>query len=108
MTKGHKRGRRRYSREFREQIVELVRAGRTPEDLAKEFEPSNQTIRNWVAAAERGEAKAKKGFGRAEQEELERLRKENKQLRIEREILSKAAAWFARETDSVSTPSTNS
>jgi len=42
-----------YPPEFRQQIIELVRAGRTPEELAKEFEPSAQTIRNWVAQEER-------------------------------------------------------
>lgn len=44
--------RRLYPREFREQLVELVRAGRTPESLAKEFEPSAQTIRNWAKQAD--------------------------------------------------------
>ena len=42
-----------YTPEFRRQMIELVRAGRTPEELAKEFEPSAQTIRNWVAQADR-------------------------------------------------------
>ena len=42
-----------YPAAFREQILELVRAGRTPEELAKEFEPTAQTIRNWMAQAER-------------------------------------------------------
>jgi transposase len=41
-----------YTPEFRRQMIELVRAGRTPEELAKEFEPSAQTIRNWVAQAD--------------------------------------------------------
>ena len=61
-----------YAPEFRRQIVEMVRAGRTPEELSREFEPTAQTIHNWV-----------------------------KHLKIEREILKKAAAWFAQETDSV-------
>ena len=104
MGKGRKRGRAAYSLEFRQQMVELVRAGRSPEELAKEFEPSGQTIRNWVTQAEQSEAKRPTGVG----EELERLRRENKQLRIEREILSKAAAWFARETDTASTKFTPS
>jgi transposase len=42
-----------YPPEFRAQLIELVRAGRTPEELAREFEPSAQTIRNWVAQADR-------------------------------------------------------
>jgi len=82
-------------------MIELVRAGRSPEDLAKEFEPSAQAIRNWVAQADRDEGRRSDGLTNAERLELARLRKENKQLRLEREILSKAAAWFARETKAV-------
>jgi transposase len=73
-----------YPPEFRRQMVELVRSGRTPEDLSREFEPTAQSIANWVRQAER--------------EELIRLRRENQRLRQERDILSKAAAWFARES----------
>jgi transposase len=90
-----------YPPEFRRQMIELVRAGRSPEELAKEFEPSAQAIRNWVAQADRDEGRRSDGFTHAERSELARLRKENKQLRLEREILSKAAAWFARETKAV-------
>ena len=90
-----------YPPEFRRQLIELVRAGRSPEDLAKEFEPSAQAIRNWVAQAGRDEGRRGDGLTNAERIELSRLRKENKQLRLEREILSKAAAWFARETKAV-------
>jgi transposase len=81
-------------------MVELVRAGRTPEELSKEFEPSGQAIRNWVIQADRDEGRREDGLTTAEREELRRLRGENKQLRVEREILSKAATWFAREADS--------
>ena len=87
-----------YPPEFRRQMVELVRAGRTPGELAREFEPSDQTIRNWVAQADRDEGRRGDGLTSKERVELARLRRENKQLRIEREILAKAAAWFARET----------
>ena len=80
-------------------MVELVRAGRTPEQLAKEFEPSAQAIRNWVAQADRDEGRREDGLTTVEREELSRLRRENRQLKLERDILSKAAAWFARETD---------
>ncbi|PIK73556.1 hypothetical protein CS379_07745 [Methylobacterium frigidaeris] len=100
-----------YPAEFRRQIVELVRAGRDPTDLAREFEPSAQAIRNWVAQAdkteERREAKTET-LTAAEREELIRLRREVRQLRLERDILSKAAAWFARETGAVPSGSSGS
>ena len=91
--------RRAYAPEFRRQMVELVRAGRSPEKLAKEFEPTSKSIRDWVAQADRDEGRREDGLTSAEREELVRLRRENKQLKLEREILSKAAAWFARETN---------
>ena len=90
-----------YPPEYRQQLVELVRAGRSADELAKEFDPSPQTIRNWVARADRDDGKRGDGLTSHERDELRRLRRENKQLRIEREILSKAAAWFARETNAV-------
>jgi len=97
-----------YSPEFRRQIVELVRAGKTPGALAKEFEPSAQAIRNWVRQMDRDEGQRHDGLTTAERQELVRLRRENRQLRVEREILSKAAAWFARETDKVPPKSSGS
>ena len=90
--------RKPYPPEFREQMVALVRSGRTPEELSREFEPTAQSIINWVAQADRDEGKRKDGLTSAEREELRRLRKANRQLRLEREILAKAAAWFAQET----------
>ena len=97
-----------YPEEFRQQIVELVRSGRSPGELAKEFEPSDQTIRNWVAQADRDGGRRSDGVTSEELEELKRLRRENKRLRIEREILAKATAWFARGADSESGRSLNS
>jgi transposase len=90
-----------YPPEFRRQMVELVRAGRTPEELAGEFEPTAQSIRNWVSQSERKASRGNGSLTSAEREELNRLRRENRQLRLEREILSKAAAWFARETNAI-------
>ena len=90
-----------YPPEFRQRMIELFRAGRNPEELSREFEPSAQTIRNWVEQADLDEGRRNDGLTTQEREELRRLRRENKQLRTEREILAKAAAWFARETDSV-------
>jgi transposase len=97
-----------YPEEFRRQILELVRAGRTPDELAEEFEPTAQTIRNWIKQSELDHGQRRDGLTSDEKSELSRLRKENKQLRLEREILSKAAAWFARETDAVPAKSSNS
>ncbi|HJP54571.1 MAG: transposase [Rhodospirillales bacterium] len=94
--------------EFRQQMVDLVRAGRSPEELARQFEPSAQAIRNWVSQADRDEGRRQDGLTSADREELRRLRGENRQLRQEREILAKAAAWFARETGSISPQSSSS
>jgi transposase len=82
-------------------MVELVRAGREPEELARRFEPSAQAIRNWVAQADRDDGRRADGLTTDEREELRRLRRENKVLREERDILKRAAAWFARETGSI-------
>ena len=90
-----------YPEEYRRQIVALVRAGRTPEELAEEFEPSANAIRNWARQAEIDEGKRQDGLTTDERKELQRLRRENKRLHLEREILAKAAAWFARETGSI-------
>lgn len=79
----------------------MHRAGRSPSELSKEFGPSTQTIRTWVAQTDRDEGRCSDGLTSAEKKELAALRKENKQLRMEREILSKAAAWFAQETDAL-------
>ena len=90
-----------YPQEFREQMVALIRSGRTPQELSREFEPSAQAIRNWVKQSDLDDGRRADGLTSAERDELRRLRKENRELRIEREILGKAAAWFARETESI-------
>jgi transposase len=82
-------------------MVDLVRAGRTPEDLAKEFEPTAKAIRNWVKQSDLEGGRLEESLTSAEREELRRLRREVRHLREEREILAKAAAWFARETGSI-------
>jgi transposase len=64
----------RYAPEFRRQMIDLVRAGRSPEELAREFEPSAQAIRNWVAQADRDEGRREDGLTTAERDELNRLR----------------------------------
>ena len=90
-----------YPPEFRRRIVELVRAGRTPESLAKEFEPSAVTIRKWAAQAAIDDGQRADGLTTEEKQELQRLRREVRVLREEKEILRKAAAWFAKETTSI-------
>ena len=102
------RGRPPYPAEFRRQMVDLVRSGRTPESLSREYEPSAEAIRHWVRQSEPEEVHGEDGLTRAEREELHRLRRENRRLREEREILSKAAAWFARETGSIPPRSSDS
>lgn len=99
---------KRYSPELREQLVRLARSGRSAIDLAREYEPSEQTIRNWVKQAEIDEGSRSDGLRTEEREELARLRRENARLKEEREILSKAAAWFAQETEKKSKGSSRS
>ena len=88
-----------YPAAFRQQMVDLVRSGRSPEALAKEFEPTAQAIRNWVKQDDLDQSRREDGLSTEERAELRRLRRENRQLRMDREILAKAAAWFARETE---------
>lgn len=102
------RSRPPYAAEFRQQILELVRAGRTPDEIAKEYEPTAQTIRNWMKQADLDSGRRHDGLTSDEKAELVRLRKDNKRLRQEREILKKAAAWFAQETNSVPPKSSDS
>lgn len=89
------RSRPPYPPAFRSRILELVRQGRTPESLAEEYEPTAQTIRNWVKQAQLDSGQRSDGLTSEEKAELRRLRKEVKRLKEEREILEKAAAWFA-------------
>jgi len=97
--------RRRYPPEFKARMVELVHAGRSPSSLAREFEPTPQAIARWVRQAAGGRAD---GLTTDERSELQQLRRENARLREEREILKKAAAWFARETGTIPPESSNS
>lgn len=97
-----------YPPEFRRQMVELVRSGRNPEQLAREFEPTAQSIRNWVTQSDLDEGRRSDGLTTSEREDLRRLRRDNRRLREERDILKKAAAWFAREADSIPPRSSNS
>ena len=93
--------RKAYPEEFKRRLVELVRAGSAPTEVAAKFGPTAQSIRSWVRQADREAGTRSDGMTRGDREELRRLRRENKALLEEREILKKAAAWFARETDAV-------
>jgi transposase len=78
-----------------------LRADRTTEGVAHEFAPSARAIRNWVRRVDRDEGRREDGLTSAEREETRWLRREEKQLSLKREIPAKAAAWFAREIDSI-------
>lgn len=97
-----------YTPEFRRQMVELHRAGRGFDELAKEFGCTSWSIRQWVKQADRDVGRGDGGLSTAERQELTRLRRENRQLKVEREILSKAAAWFANEKPATPTRSSDS
>ena len=89
-----------YAPEYRRRIIELARAGRSIEQLARELEPSANAIRKWVKQASLDDGLRSDGLTTTEREELHRLRRENRVLREEHEILANAAAWFAQETGS--------
>ncbi len=89
---------KRYPPEFRRQLVQQHRAGRSLTDLSREFGCSQWAISRWVRQADRDRGAGDGGLTTDERAELARLRHENKRLKLEREILGKAAAWFAQET----------
>jgi transposase len=97
-----------YPPDFRQKVVDLARTGRSLDGLAAEFGLARQTVRNWVKQSDVDGGRRTDGLTAEERAELFRLRREIKQLKIEREILSKAAAWFARETEAVPKRSSDS
>ena len=99
---------RSYPPEFRHKIIELVRSGRSGIDVAREFNISRQTLSNWLKQDDLDSGRRNDGLTTAEQAENARLRKRVRELEIERDILKKAAAWFAQETDSIPPKSSNS
>ena len=90
---------RPYLREFRREAVQLVQnTDRSIAQVARDLGISNQTLRNWIKQAD-VDAGRREGLSTDEREELRRLRRENRTLLQEREILKKAAAFFARESE---------
>src|SRR2546425_12311260 len=87
-----------YPPEFRRRLIELVRAGQTPEELARKFEPTAQSIRNWVRQADLDDGSRTDGLTTEEREELRQLRRGNPTLRGGRGGLKKAGARVAQET----------
>ncbi|MCX8566577.1 MAG: transposase [Glomeribacter sp. 1016415] len=100
-----------YPSAFREQILELIQAGKSVKELSKEFDCCPKTILSWVAQASIAQApksSIKAGLNTAEGEELSRLRRQVRQLQMERDILAKATAWFAAKGEKLHTPSSSS
>jgi transposase len=94
------RSRPAYPPEFRAEAVRLVReGGRNPEQLARDLGCTAQSIRTWVQRADLDEGRRGDGLTSAEREELRSLRAEVRVLKMERDLLKKAAAFFARDTD---------
>ena len=89
---------KKFSPEFREQVVRaVIDSSRTVADVAREFGVGPETLRNWVNAYRRAHPDVVPAVSEPERAELERLRKENRELKAEREFLGKAAAFFAKE-----------
>ena len=89
-----------YPPEFRAEAVRLARSAEQPlARTARDLGVSLETLRAWVKQADLGSGQRTDGLTTSEREELTRLRRENRTLRMEREILKKAAVFFATETD---------
>ena len=99
-----------YSAQFRQQMVELAQAGRSASELSREFGPHVTSILSWVRKAGVDPAPdplaLSKPLHAAERQELVELRRKVRQLQLERDILSKATAWFAGKSEPTLTPST--
>lgn len=94
-----RRSRRRFTDDFKAGVVRLVLdEGKTAGAVARELDLTDSAVRAWVAQAQADRTKGKTGLTTAEREELARLRKENRELKLERDVLKKAAAFFAKES----------
>lgn len=90
-----------YPPEFRAEAIRLLRHGRRVEELSRELGVSAQTLSNWHKRADLDEGRRKDGLTSEEREELRTLRRRVRQLEQEKEILKKAAAFFAKETNPI-------
>ena len=97
-----------YPSEFRAKILELIRSGKNASAVAREYDLSRQTIMNWLKQDDIDAGRRTDGLTSAESAENAKLRKRIRELEVERDILKKAAVWFARETDSGPGKSSNS
>ena len=101
-----------YAQGFRDQMVELVRSGRSPSDLSKEFGCHVTSILSWVRKAGGSGAAMLPAdvaaLNAQERQELIELRRKLRQVQMERDILAKATAWFAGKSEKTFTPSTSS
>jgi transposase len=97
-----------YPPEFRRRVLDRVGSGRNLSEVSREFQIARQTIMNWLKQEDLDSGKRVDGLTTDERKELTMLRRENKRLKLEAEILSKAAAWFARETNAIPTKSSDS
>jgi len=88
-----------YPPEFRREAVQMVRSGRAVRDVAESLGVNQQSIRNWVKQAQLDRRERDDGLTTAEREELRQLRRENARLKQERDLLKRAAAFFASETE---------
>ena len=97
--KPDRRTRRRFSDEFKAHTVRLVLdEGKTVNAVARELDLVPSAVGLWVKHALADRTQGKTGLTTAEREELSQLRKENRELRMERDILKKAAAFFAKQS----------
>ena len=96
-----------YPPEFRHRVLELVRSGRTVLSVSQEFDVSRGAIMNWLKQDDIDAGKAE-GLTTEERGELTRLRRRVRELEMEKDILKKAAAWFARETHTIPEKSSDS
>ena len=97
-----------YPPEFRHKVLELVRSGRSVAEVSRQFDVTRQTIMNWLKQDDADSGRREGVLTSNERTELTQLRRENKRLKLEQEILSKAAAWFAREADTIPKKSSDS